>query len=110
MALGVIMLSAISYQTLSTGARPFHVIKRFFGREIAWVWACGALLVCIIWHFPQYALAAGMVEDIAQAVTGRQATQTGQTILLISVAVVVLVISTLVTWNYGRGRNTTTPF
>ena len=104
MILGVIMLAAISHQTLSTGIRPFAVISKFFHPVIAWMWALGALLVCIIWHFPQYALAAGMVEDMVSAVRGKPLTGFAQTSLLIGVGLAVLVISTWITWNYGRGH------
>jgi Mn2+/Fe2+ NRAMP family transporter len=104
MILGVIMLGAISQQTLATGARPFGTIKRFIHPAIAWVWAFGALTVTIIWHFPQYALAAGMTEDMVKAATGWQPSPPAQTALLIGIGLVVLVISTAITWNYGRGH------
>jgi hypothetical protein len=104
MILGVIMLAAISYQTLSTGERPFAVIRKIFHPVIAWVWALGALLVCIIWHFPQYALAAGMVEDMVSAVRGKPLVGFAQISLLVVVGLVVLVISTWITWNYGKGH------
>ena len=48
MILGVIMLAAISHQTLSTGARPFSTIKIIFHPALAWIWAFGALAVTII--------------------------------------------------------------
>ena len=104
MILGVIMLAAISHQTLSTGARPFSTIKIIFHPALAWVWAFGALAVTIIWHFPQYALAAGMTEDMIKAATGWQPSPVGQGILLIGVGLVILIISTAITWNYGSGH------
>jgi len=104
MILGVIMLGAISQQTLVTGARPFSTIKLIFHPALAWVWAFGALAVTIIWHFPQYALAAGMTEDMVKATTGWQPSPTAQTALLIGVGLVVLVISTAITWSYGSGH------
>ncbi|MHC4637337.1 MAG: divalent metal cation transporter [Planctomycetota bacterium] len=103
MLLGLIMLDVISHQTLATGKRPFLVIRKFLHPSIAWLWAFGALAVTMIWHFPQYALAAGMVEDIIQAGTGWKASATMQTVLLIGIGLVILVISTMITWNYGRG-------
>jgi hypothetical protein len=104
MILGVIMLAAISHQTLSTKARSFGVISEFFHPVVAWAWALGALLVCVVWHFPQYALAAGMVEDMIAAVRGKPLTGFAQTGLLVLVGLGVLVISTWITWNYGRGH------
>ena len=105
MLLGIIMLAAISHQTLSTGARPFSAIKVIFHPVLAWIWALGALTVTIIWHFPQYALAAGMTEDMIKAATGWQPSGGSQTVLLIGFGLVFLVISTAITWNYGSGRN-----
>jgi len=104
MLLGIIMLAAISHQTLSTGARPFSVIKVVFHPALAWIWAFGALAVTIIWHFPQYALAAGMTEDMISAATGWQPSGSSQTVLLVGLGLVFLVISTAITWNYGSGR------
>ncbi|MFC1636313.1 divalent metal cation transporter [Planctomycetota bacterium] len=104
MILGIIMLAALSHQTLSTGARPFSTIKIILHPALAWVWAFGALAVTIIWHFPQYALAAGMTEDMIKAATGWQPSPVGQAVLLIGVGLVVLIISTAITWNYGSGR------
>ena len=66
MLLGVIMLSAISYQTLSTGLRPFEAMKRYAGAPLAWAWAFGALIASIIWHFPQYSLASAALVDMGE--------------------------------------------
>ncbi|MEE8153335.1 MAG: divalent metal cation transporter [Phycisphaerales bacterium] len=64
MLIGVIMLTAISYQTLSTGMRPFDAMRRFAGPFFAWGWAIGAIVSSVIWHFPQYSLAAACLADI----------------------------------------------
>jgi Mn2+/Fe2+ NRAMP family transporter len=65
MALGIIMLAAISHQTLSTGLRPFEAMKKYAGAPLAYGWAVGALLSSLIWHFPQYALASAVLVDMA---------------------------------------------
>ena len=66
--LGIVMLSAISYQTLSTGERPFEAMRRHAGGPLAWGWAIGALAASIIWHFPQYALASAALVDVGEVV------------------------------------------
>lgn len=104
MILGIIMLAAISHQTLSTGARPFSTITIIFHPILAWIWVFGALAVTIIWHFPQYALAAGMTEDMIKAATGWHPSDSEQVAVLIGVGLVILVISTAITWNYGSGH------
>jgi len=105
MALGIILFAAMSYQTLSTGVRPFDAMKRYIHPVVAWSWAIGALLATIIWHLPQYALAAGMTDDMIKAVTGWEpSTPVVQTVLLIGIGLVVLTISTAVAWTYSSGH------
>jgi Mn2+/Fe2+ NRAMP family transporter len=105
MALGIILFAAMSYQTLSTGIRPFYAMKHYIHPVVAWSWAIGALLATIIWHLPQYALAAGMTDDMIKVITGWQpSSSTSQTIILICIGFAILAISTLVTWSYGSGH------
>ena len=105
MVLGIIMFWAMSYQTLSTGVRPFHAMKRYIHPAVGWSWAIGALVATIIWHLPQYALAAGMTDDMIKATTGWTPSSSAvQTILLIVIGLVVLTISTLVVWTYSSGH------
>ena len=102
MLVGIVMLVAISRQTLVTGVRPFHMMKRVLHPAVAWAWVFGALAVTIIWHFPQYALAAGMTEDMIKVFTGWQ--PASRTPLLVGIGLVFLAISTAVTWSYGSGH------
>ncbi|MHC4184721.1 MAG: divalent metal cation transporter, partial [Planctomycetota bacterium] len=104
MLIGIVMLAAVSQQTLSTGERPFPMMKRILHPAVAWAWAFGALAVTVIWHFAQYALAAGMTEDMIKACSGWEPASWVRTIVLVGIAVVFLVISTAVTWSYGRGH------
>lgn len=66
MAMGVCMLAAVSWQTLSTGQRPWPAMRRHAGPFFAWAWAIGALLSSIIWQFPQYALASAVLVDLGE--------------------------------------------
>ncbi|MHC5004395.1 MAG: divalent metal cation transporter, partial [Planctomycetota bacterium] len=68
MLIGIVMLAAVSYQTLSTGARPFDAMRHYAGPVFAWGWALGALVASIIWHFPQYSLAAACLADMGDVV------------------------------------------
>lgn len=61
MLLGVIVMSAIAWQTLSTGADPYDALKKHVHPVFAWAFAWGGLLSSIIWQFAQYALAAAML-------------------------------------------------
>jgi len=66
MILGIIVLSAIAHQTLSTGERPFLAMKRHAGPFFAYGWAFSGILSSIIWQFAQYALASAMLVAIAE--------------------------------------------
>ena len=102
--LGVIMFAAMSHQALSTGARPFYAMKRFIHPAMAWAWAIGALFATILWHLPQYAIAAGMTEDMIKVVTKWQPNPTQEILVLIAIGLFILVFSTAITWSYASGR------
>ncbi|UCC98948.1 MAG: hypothetical protein JSW66_03490, partial [Phycisphaerales bacterium] len=105
MALGIVMFAAMSYQTLSTGVRPFCAMKRYIHPVVGWSWAIGALLATVIWHLPQYALAGGMTEDMIKAATGwAPSSPAVEKIVLIGIGLAVLSISTAVVWTYSSGH------
>ncbi|HUV42179.1 MAG TPA: divalent metal cation transporter [Sedimentisphaerales bacterium] len=104
MLLGIVMLSAMSHQTLCTGIRPFDAMKRFIHPSVAWMWGIAALATTVVWHFPQYALAAGMSEDIIKAVTGWQPQGYQQMLLLVLLGIIFLILSTAICWNYAKGH------
>ena len=54
--MGVIMLSAISYVTLSTGERPFRSINRHINPALGWGWIIATMLANMIWCMPQFGL------------------------------------------------------
>lgn len=54
--MGVIMLSAISYVTLSTGERPFRSINKHINPVLGWGWLIATMLANMIWCMPQFSL------------------------------------------------------
>jgi Mn2+/Fe2+ NRAMP family transporter len=54
--MGVIMLSAISYVTLSTGERPFRAINRHINPVLGWGWIYGTIVANMIFCMPQFGL------------------------------------------------------
>ncbi|MEO1527307.1 MAG: hypothetical protein AAFX06_17905, partial [Planctomycetota bacterium] len=54
--MGVIMLSAISYVTLSTGRRPFEAINSEINPALGWGWLIATALANVIWCMPQFSL------------------------------------------------------
>ncbi|MEM9018865.1 MAG: divalent metal cation transporter, partial [Verrucomicrobiota bacterium] len=61
MILGVVMLSAIAYVTLSTGERPFAAINQHVSPVLGWAWLIAAMMANIVWCLPQFALGSGAV-------------------------------------------------
>ncbi len=54
--MGVVMLSAISYVTLSTGRRPFEAINNEINPALGWGWLVATSLANMIWCMPQFSL------------------------------------------------------
>lgn len=54
--LGVVMLSAISYVTLSTGRRPFEAINAEINPALGWGWVIATVMANMIFCMPQFSL------------------------------------------------------
>lgn len=54
--LGVVMLSAISYVTLSTGRRPFEAINSEINPALGWGWIVATVMANMIFCMPQFSL------------------------------------------------------
>jgi len=63
MVLGVIMLSAIGYVTLSTGRRPFESIKAHISMPLAWAWVIAVVMANIVWSMPQFNLGRAAIQQ-----------------------------------------------
>ena len=59
--LGVIMLSAISHVTLSTGQSPFVSINNEINPVLGWGWAIATIMANIVWCLPQFSLGTAAV-------------------------------------------------
>lgn len=101
MAMGVIMLGAITYVTLSTGKRPFQAIKDHINPVLAWGWAIATLLANIVWCMPQFSLAnAAILQNLAPGLPGAL----GATGAKVAVCSVLLAISVAIIWLYDSGH------
>jgi Mn2+/Fe2+ NRAMP family transporter len=70
--LGVIMLSAIGYVTLSTGESPFEAMRTRINPVLAWGWILAALVANMVFVLPQYSLAFGaLTENIFPGLSGK---------------------------------------
>lgn len=65
MLLGVIVLSAVAHQTLSTDEDPYQALKERAHPLFAYAFAWGGLLSSVVWQFAQYALASAMIVLLA---------------------------------------------
>lgn len=91
MILGVIMLSAISYVTLSTGERPFQAIKTHVSPVLAWAWVIATLMANVVWCMPQFALGTAAIQ---QNLMDGEASSTASTVIIcVGLLIVGLVIN-----------------
>jgi len=56
MILGIIMLGAISYVTLSTGQRPLRAINSHINPVLGWSWLFASMAANLVWSMPQFTL------------------------------------------------------
>ncbi|MBN1975249.1 MAG: divalent metal cation transporter [Sedimentisphaerales bacterium] len=63
MILGIIMLSAISYVTLSTGQRPLRGINKHVSPVLGWGWLIAAMMANIVWSMPQFSLGTAAIQQ-----------------------------------------------
>jgi Mn2+/Fe2+ NRAMP family transporter len=74
MIMGVIMLSAIGYVTLSTGEKPFRAINQHINPVLGWGWIIATMLANLVWCLPQYAVGtAGVRQNLLPGLVGADA-------------------------------------
>ena len=101
MVLGIVMLSAIAYVTLSTGMRPFEAIRRHVNPVLAWAWAVATLMANLVWAMPQFALGtAALQQNLLPGVLGGTDPSQEQTIICVAV---IFLLAGVVSWFYESG-------
>jgi len=101
MLLGVFMLAALGNVTLAKGERAYLSFSRELAPWVAFLWALGAIVASVIWHFPQYGLVGGAAWDLAQLAGAGNESSLLQYLVKFSVGLIILGLSIMVTWNYG---------
>jgi len=107
MFLGICMLAGLGNGVIKAGRRPYKAFRRQVNQTPVFPWALGTIVASVIWHFPQYSLAAGAMRDLVNTVgkvemeggTG-SLTQTGLIVSFLT-GFLVLGINIYTTWNYG---------
>ncbi len=95
--LGVIMLSAISHVTLSTGQSPFVSINKEINPVLGWGWAVATIMANIVWCLPQFSLGTA-------AVTQNLLPSLDHTAGKVGICAGLLILASLVIWAYDRGN------
>jgi Mn2+/Fe2+ NRAMP family transporter len=71
MIAGIIMLSAISYVTLSTDETPLKAINRHVNPVLGWGWLLASMTANIVWAIPQYGLGiASLRQNLFEGILG----------------------------------------
>lgn len=121
MILGIVMLGAIGFVTLSTEQRPFDLINQKVNPVLGWGWALAAGAANIVWCLPQFALAYGAVSknllprylegdgdkksEFIQSTTAAMGDTNWFALNMdkLILVVIVLLAAIVITWQYDRG-------
>ena len=117
MFFGVMMFAALGNIVLTTGERPYKAFMRELSIILVFLWAFGTIFASVIWHFPQYALAAGSARSLVEEFTAiemqvdvtntagetvKQFTTAGY-LVGIATGLLILGVNCLVVFGYGSG-------
>ena len=94
--MGVIMLSAISYVTLSTGERPFRAINTHINPVLGWGWLIATCMANMIWCMPQFSVAYAALQKNLFASTFEDTFRSKLTVsaILLAAAIAVVLMNT----------------
>lgn len=103
MILGIIMLSAIGYVTLSTGQRPFEAINKHVNPVLGWGWAIATLMANLVWALPQFSLGTAAIrQNLLPEVLGPQVMPAATSKLIVGLSI--LIVCAIVVGFYDKGR------
>ncbi|TWU41783.1 divalent metal cation transporter [Novipirellula artificiosorum] len=100
---GVIMLSAISYVTLSTGRRPFEAINSEINPALGWGWLIATCTANMIACMPQFSLCYDALDRNLFTLAGGQGLGDATQTKLIVSAVLLIAAGAIVLMNTHRG-------
>ncbi len=104
MVLGIVMLCAIGYVTMSTGERPFDAINRHVNPVLGWSWALAALAANMVWCLPQFSLANSVLQQNLLPHAVGAASPLGEFWGKVVISASILIVCVLITWSYGSGH------
>jgi Mn2+/Fe2+ NRAMP family transporter len=103
MIMGIVMLCAVGYVTMATGRRPLEAINEFVNPVLGYAWAAASLLASIVWSMPQYSLSIAVLQQNLLPELLGPAGAFGDFGGKLVPTLVILALSTYITWNYGKG-------
>jgi Mn2+/Fe2+ NRAMP family transporter len=103
MGLGVVMLGAIGYVTLSTGQRPLRLINQRVNPVLGWGWAFATLAANIVWCLPQFSLANSAVQQNLGILTEEPGVVSANTGIICAVILAIAISFTMVYDRGGKG-------
>ncbi len=103
MLIGIIMLSAIAYVTLSTGEKPFGAVNRHVNPVLGWGWAIAAFVANMVWVMPQYTLGIGVFQQNLMPGIFGEGGALSPFASNLTLVLLIFVVAVAFTWNYGRG-------
>lgn len=98
-ALGVVILAAIAYVTLSIKRSPFEAIRAEINPALAWLWLIASVVACGVWIIPQFALSYAV---LSQNLLPNAIPNPGQNTTKLVVTAVIFMIIGGVTLRFGR--------
>jgi len=102
MILGIIMMSAIAYVTLSAGERPLHAINSHVNPVLGWGWLIASMMANLVWSLPQFALGtAALRQNLLPGLIGNSVM--GEIPGKMIAGAIFLAICLTVTMTYGAG-------
>ncbi|NQZ59589.1 MAG: divalent metal cation transporter, partial [Lentisphaeraceae bacterium] len=97
MIMGVVMLSAIAYVTLSSGKSPYKMIRDDVNPVLAWGWLLASLMANMIWVMPQYALSySALTDNLGVDLGGGMSSK-------VIISLVIFTFCTAMVMTYGKG-------
>ena len=102
-ALGVVLLGAIAYVTLSIERSPFEAIRSEINPALAWLWLIASVVACAVWTIPQFALSYAVLSQ--NLIPGAISNPDGNVTRLVVTALLFVVIGGLTVSETRTDRN-----
>ena len=108
MILGIIMMGAIAYVTLSAGERPLRAINNHVSPVLGWGWLIASMMANLVWSLPQFALGtAALRQNILPGLLGPPMAEIPSKMIA---GAIFLAICLTFTMTYGAGGKGTKIF